>query len=229
MDDEPVTTPDSLRSGLMAAPDSPSQLRSALRRARRALLARRRLVAASLAAVAVLAGVRAAAEPPAPTARVLVAAADLPAGRVLDTDDVVSVDFPVDRVPEGTVQPDDLAAGRTLAAPLRRGEPVTDARLVTPALLAGYPGLVAAPVRVADADAVRLLAVGDRVDLVGVAPEGGPATVVVADAPVAALPRSGRDDGLVTGALVVLAVTEDQAIDLAGAAVRQVLSVVLKR
>ena len=67
--------------------------------------------------------------------------------------------------------------GRTLAAPLREGEPVTDVRVVAEGLLAGYPSLVAAPVRIADAGAVRLLRVGDRVDVVATDPANGRAEV----------------------------------------------------
>jgi hypothetical protein len=101
---------------------------------------------------------------------------------------------------------------------------------VAPSLLEGYPGLVAAPVRINDAGVVRLLRVGDRVDLVATPPDGGPATVVVARAPVVALPRpSPQDDGLVGGALVVVGVGAETALVLAEAAVASVVSVLLTR
>ncbi len=54
--------------------------------------------------------------------------------------------------------------------------------------------------------------------------------MVVPDARVAAVPRPPRDGGaMVPGGLVVLAVTEPQALALAGASVTSVLSVVLSR
>ncbi len=199
------------------------------RRARRFVLARRRVLAALLAGVAVLAGVRAASMPPVETAPVLVAAADLPGGSTLGRDDLTTADLPLGSVPAGSLPSSAAAEGRTLAAPLREGEPVTDVRLVAPGLLEGYPGLVASPVRVADPAAVGLLAVGDRVDLLAVSPEGGEAELVAASVPVVAVPGTSADDGLVGGALIVVAVPESAALDLAAAAVRSVLSVVLKR
>jgi hypothetical protein len=117
-----------------------------------------------------------------------------------------------------------------LAAPLRAGEPVTDVRLVGPGLLAGYPGAVLAPVRVADAGAVGLLEVGDVVDVVATSPETGRAGAVAGRVPVVALPRStttATGPELQGGRLVVLAVDEATALRLAEGAVASVLSVVL--
>ena len=60
--------------------------------------------------------------------------------------------------------------GRVLAGPMRAGEVVSDLRLVGPALLEGYtstPGVtvLATPVRIADAGAVRPARPGDRIDV----------------------------------------------------------------
>src|SRR5687768_6050468 len=113
-----------------------------LKRVRRVVLARRRLLAALLAGVAVAAGVQAATAPAPPAVGVLTAARDLPAGAVIGDDDLVTVDFAPGSVPNGASG--DLV-GRTLAAPVRRGEPVTDVRLVGPAMTAGDPDLTAVP------------------------------------------------------------------------------------
>lgn len=222
-----------LPSGGMAPPSSRlrDRLSAVRRRVRRVVLARRRLLAALLAALAVVTGVRASALPAVETVGVLVAARDLGAGRTLGSQDLTVARLPVASVPAGSLagsaaQPEKLA-GRTLAAPLREGEPVTDVRLVAPGLLAGYPGLVAAPVRVADAAVVDLLAVGDRVDLLAVSPDGGDAALVADAAPVVAVPEPADQNGLVGGALVVVAVTESVARLLAQASVRAVVSVVL--
>jgi hypothetical protein len=138
-------------------------------RAYLALNRRRRVVAAGLVAVAALivaAGLRA---PPPPTVGVLAAAHDLAGGAELGAGDVVTVRLPPAAVPDGALR--DHAAGRRTAGPLRRGEPLTDARLLGPGLLAGYPpGTVAAPVRVADADVGALLQSGDHVDILAAAP-----------------------------------------------------------
>ncbi len=211
-------------------PSLPARTATALRRARRTVLVRRRPLAAGLAALAVLAVVRGTAAPSVPTTGVLVAASDLAAGRTLQPGDLTTHDLPTAVVPDGSTPPEELGAlaGRTLAAPVRRGEPLTDLRVVSPSLLEGYPGLVAVPVRVADAGAVRLLRVGDRVDLLATDADGAGSTLVAADAPVVALPRSGSaDGGLVGGGLVVVAVPETVSRVLARSAVTSVLSVVL--
>jgi Flp pilus assembly protein CpaB len=183
-----------------------------------------------LAATAVLTGVRAAASPADPTAPVVVAAADLPGGTTVGAADLTVAALPVDEVPEGSMQVPEQVAGRVLAAPVRRGEPVTDVRVVAPGLLEGYPGLVAAPVRVADAAVVALLEVGDRVDLVATRPDSASATVVVSDAPVVALPDpGGSGEGPLAGGLVVVAVDDEAALRLAEASVSSVLSVLLGR
>jgi Flp pilus assembly protein CpaB len=208
-----------------------------LRRLRRAVLVHRRSLAAGLAGVAVLSGFRATAAPPEPTVDVVVARHDLPGGSVVAADDLETTRYPVDAAPAGAQRSVGTLAGRVLAAPVRRGEPVIDVRLVAPGMLEGYPGRVAVPVRVADAGAVTLLRVGDRVDLVAASPEGGDATAVVSGAPVIALPDpadsegglAGGVGGPASGGLVVVAVTGSEALALAQAAVTSVLSVVLER
>src|SRR6476661_8890051 len=116
----------------MAARD---RLTSLHRSVRRAVLTRRRLLAGVLAAVAVASGVRAATAEAPPAVAVLVAAHDLPAGTVLGPDDLARAAYSPGSVPDGLAS---APAGRTLAAPLRAGEPVTDVRLVGPALTDGY-------------------------------------------------------------------------------------------
>ena len=116
------------------------------------------------------AGVQAATAPPPPAVGVLTAARDLPAGAVIGSDDLVHGRLRPGLGPEPALTGD--VVGRTLAAPVRRGEPVTDVRLVGPALTAGDPELTAVPVRLPDAGMVELLDVGDRIDLIGTDPQG---------------------------------------------------------
>ncbi len=119
--------------------------------------------------------------PPA-TSMVLVAAADLPAGHVLVTGDLRTARWPAGEQPAGAITPP--AAGR-LASPLRRGEPLTDARLVGPGVLRGLPpGSLAVPVPVGDLAALTGVQVGDRVDvLVGPADDGLGQPVTASTAP----------------------------------------------
>jgi Flp pilus assembly protein CpaB len=214
--------------GFLTVPPPNARLLLTVRRCWRRVLARRRPLAALCAALAVLTAVEAASEEPDPTVEVLVAAADLPGGTTLVGQDLTVVRFREDTLPTGTVASAGDAVGRVLAAPLRRGEPLTDLRLVAPGLLEGYPGLVATPVRLADAASVAMLRVGDRIDLVAADPEGRAARAVARGAPVVALPRSASlDRDLEPGGLVVVAVSEQQALLLARAAVTQVVSYVL--
>jgi Flp pilus assembly protein CpaB len=201
-----------------------------LRRIRRAVLARRRLLAALCAALAVLATVHANAAPPPPRTSVLTAAHDLPAGVVVRSDDLRRIPFDPRSVPHGVVDAA-TAVGRTTAAPIRAGEPVTDVRLVAASVLAGYPGLVAVPVRIGDSAAVRLLRVGDHVDLVAADPQGDSgAEIVASDVPVLAIPRAGEDSpGLTNGAPLVLGVPEASVRGIAQASVASYLSVVILR
>ena len=109
---------------------------------------------------------------------------------------------------------------------------------MTPALIAGYPGRVALPVRIADADVVGLLRVGDHVDLVAADPRSGIASYVAVDVPVVALPapneqRVGSSAGSIaggaTGRLVVVAAVPSDVDGIAGAAATDLLSVVISR
>ncbi|MFE2140969.1 hypothetical protein ACFXA3_04305 [Streptomyces sp. NPDC059456] len=84
---------------------------------------------------------------------------------------------------------------------------------------------VSAPVRISDAETVRLLRPGDRVDVVA-AERTGPPKVVAAAARVAEVPapEKGAGDG---GALVVLSVPRDVARALVGAGAVARLAVTL--
>jgi Flp pilus assembly protein CpaB len=200
-----------------------ARLARARRRVRRAVLRRRRFLAALLTAVALAAGLHAVAAPPPPSVEVAVAARDLPAGTVLAPGDLVRVAFAPGSVPADLA---DRTSGRTLAAPLRRGEVVTSVRLVGPALTDGHPDLVATPVRLPDSGMVGLLGVGDRVDLLAADPRSGDAEVIARDVLVLALPAADGAAGStgLPGRLVVLGVPADGVPALSAAAVRSVVT-----
>jgi Flp pilus assembly protein CpaB len=202
---------------------TPARLVDRLRPVRRAVLRRRRLIAALLTGIAVAAGVHAAAGPAPATVPVLVAARDLPAGARIGAADLDTVRFAPGSAPEAVA---DDPVGEVLAAPLRNGEPVTDVRLVGPELTAGRPDLVAVPVRLPDPGMVALLDVGDRIDLLATDPQAGGATAVATDVPVLAIP--GADDqtsasGL-PGRLVVVGAEATEVNALAEAVVRSVVT-----
>jgi len=198
---------------------------------RRAVAARRRTLAAIFAAAAVVSGISAARPPPPPTTPLVVAAHDLTAGTVLGVDDLDTVEWPSDAVPGGALATDDPALGRTVAAPMRAGELLTDVRLVQPSLLVGYsPQSVLATIRIADPATASVVHVGDVVAIVGANPQGGPtsASVLARDIRVVAMPAAPAESLAVSDGLVlVVAVDEAIALQLADAAVRLSLSVLL--
>lgn len=208
-----------------------------LTRVRRAVLRRRRLLAALLTAVAVATGLHAAAAPPPARVVVRVAAHDLASGTVLGADDLATARFAPGSVPAGVVED---PVGRSVAAPVRRGEPLTDVRLLGPSLTADDAGLTAVPVRLPDAGMAGLLHVGDRIDLVAADPQGAAvARVVAAGVPVLALPPPGDGSGgagsvsgvggALPGRLVVLGVDPSEVNALADAAVRDFLTFTYSR
>jgi pilus assembly protein CpaB len=179
-------------------------------------------------------------DPPAPAAtvgatqHVVVAARDLAAGTELGAADLRIVSMPVGIVPSGSSPRAGGLIGRIAAGAIRRGEALTDARVVGPGLAAGLdPGESAAvPVRIADPEAAALVRVGDRVDVLGtpVAPDGSQATagetVTIASAVrVLAVLRS-RDPA--DGVVLVVAIGAAAARTLAGAAGRHRLTVNLR-
>jgi Flp pilus assembly protein CpaB len=196
----------------------------------------RRLLAALCAGLAVLAAVKAV-TPDAPrTVAVWAAAHDLSGGSPLGSHDMRAVALPVQSVPAGALPAGVPVVGRLLAAPMRRGEPLTDVRLLGPSLLTALPepGLVAVPIRVADGSAAAALVhPGDVVDVLAVddpvSGQGSVRPVTVASAVrVVAVPAraSASGDG---GGLVVVAVDRAQAAALAEASSGARLSLALRR
>lgn len=188
----------------------------------RAALSRHRRLLAALFAAAAAAFALAATRPHTGGVRVPVAARDLAGGAVLGPRDVTVRLFPARVAPAGLVR---RATGRTLSGPVRRGEPLTDARLRSGGLLdSPDPAAVATPVRLADAAVARLLHVGDRVDVLAARGEGPlPARTVASAVPVIAVPRPGPDTD--EGALIVVRTDREQAATLARASVDSRLSI----
>ncbi len=164
------------------------------------------------------------APPPPDTVEVLVAARDLPSGSRLGDDDVVAHDWPADLAPPDAAT---TALGRVLAAPLGRGEVLTDARVVGPGLALAQPGQTILPVRLPDAGMATLLQPGDEVDLVATDPGTGASSIVAREVTVLATPRGVPEDpaGGAGGALVVVGTCATEAIDISSAALSQFVTV----
>ena len=207
---------------------SPLRLLDALRRR---VLVHRRLLGALSAALAVWLVVQAARTPPPATVPVWTAARDLSSGTVIGPHDLRRTGFAPASVPPAAARSLGSVVGRTLATPVGTGEPVTPAHLVGADRLAGYPGRAAVAVRIPDPDVAALLTPGQRVDLVASDPQGGRSPErLVEDAAVLAVPRSAdAGGGMVTGRLVVFAVPDGAADQVAAAGASRYLTVVWTR
>ncbi|MDQ3579398.1 MAG: SAF domain-containing protein, partial [Actinomycetota bacterium] len=129
-------------------------------------LSARRLAATLLAAGALLLAM-APVPPPAPAATeapqttVLVAARDLPAGRTVGADDLRPAERASAQLPDGALTSGADVVGRVVTGSVRRGEVITDRRLLGPGLSASLDaGVVASPVRLVDLEVAALLRPG---------------------------------------------------------------------
>ncbi|MBF5080247.1 RcpC/CpaB family pilus assembly protein [Quadrisphaera sp. INWT6] len=234
----PWSPPQPRRPGTGAVGRSPGstgdRAAAAWRRLRRTARRARRPVAALLLASATALVVHAAVRPPAVSgaATVVVATRDLPAGASPASGTQV-VRLPAEAVPEGALTPSSpaLADGSRLAAPVRRGEVLTDVRLTGAAgLLASLgPGEVALPVPVASPLPEGLVSPGQRVAVLAGEASGGwaadgvaPPEPLVGSALVLAVNRDPVASGLLTrsggSTAVVLALAQDDAARVASAA-----------
>jgi Flp pilus assembly protein CpaB len=178
---------------------------------------------AGFAGLAAWCGLQALTPGPGPTVQVLIASRDLSWGSAIGRDDLTVVAFPAARVPSGALRDPAAAVGRWPTSAVRHGEPITDVRLLGTADPGGGPtdGSVAAPVRITDASAARMLRPGMVVDVLAApgetfVPSQAPATVVAAG--VRVLSVAGPDElSAAGGALVVLATTAATAARLATA------------
>jgi Flp pilus assembly protein CpaB len=174
---------------------------------------------------------------PAQTVSVLAAARDLPAGASLNGSDVTTVRVPPAMVPDGTFTESSGVGGKQLAAPLRKGQLLTDTQLVGPGLLAGAPpGSAAVPLRMADPSSIQLVSPGQLVNVVLTSGNGydqASASKILAKS-VPVLWTSGQEgqgsQWLAAGdsdGLLVVAATPGQAGALAGASTQGKLFFVL--
>lgn len=211
----------------------------------RLLRRHRRLLAAGAAAVGVLLAMQSVRPGPAATEPVLVATRGAPAGSVLHEVDVEVARWPVDLAPPAVLRSVDELPDRPLLSGVGAGEPLVAERFLSPSMLAAYgAGMVATPVRLADAGVAALLRAGDVVDVLAASPAaasgaglpGTPAQVVASRVRVllTGTTTSAQDDpfaGASSGdgdSLVVLATTPAAATAIAGAAATSRLSVVLR-
>ncbi|MGH3883924.1 MAG: SAF domain-containing protein [Pseudonocardiaceae bacterium] len=159
---------------------------------------------------------------------VVVAARDLAPGTVLEETEVTMRGLPSPVVPDGAARIPATVLGRTLAAPVRRGEPLTDVRLTGPDLARTVPvspDAVSVPLRLADPDIAALLHPGAAVDVVTVGERQDEPVVLARSARVLAVLEAGPRTGARDGRLVLVALDPAAATRVAAASLSQTLTV----
>ena len=144
---------------------------------------------------------------------------DLPAGSTLGAADLTTLMLTA--VPDGALRAPPQAVGHLLSAPVRRGEVLTDVRLLSATGPSPGPGRVAVPIRPTDPGTVDLLTPGVHVAVLSVA-ENGVATLLAADAVVLDIPPTSKSDP--AKRLVVLSVPRTVADRVTAASVTGVIA-----
>jgi Flp pilus assembly protein CpaB len=200
------------------------RLRAASRPGWARTVAARRALAATLALLALVLAITGRSR--APTAEVLVAARDLAPGTPLTAADVRLTTVPYQLVPAGALTTPDGAVGRVVTGPVAPGELLTGHRLLTDRTAELVrPGSRLVPITPADAGTVDLLRAGDVVDVVAQHKEQGETEprVLARDAIVAVPAPSGGKPRT-----VMLAMTEDEAHEVAATALSAPVTVVFR-
>lgn len=197
----------------------------------------RRVVAGALVVLAAIAALRS--NPDADRADVVVATRDLTPGAALSPDDVHLEKRLTTTLPDGSQA--DLAAvvGSTLAGPTRRGEVLTDVRLLNSRLAEAAigskagPGARIVPLHLADSALIDLVRVGDVVDVLAAAatesePGKPPVSKVVAtDAVVVLVSAKQKVQAADTDRVVLVALPARVANMVAGSVLGQQVTLTL--
>src|SRR4051794_39568661 len=214
-------------------PTPASRLAQALRPDWTRTTAARRVAAGALV---VLAGVAALRPDPADgRADVVVFAHDLAPGVELTAADVRVESRSVPTIPDGSQRDPSALVGSTLAGPARRGEVVTDVRLLSPRLAEATAGPDArvVPLRLADAALLDLIRPGDVVDVLAAAdvPPGGSSDeqpqVVATNAVVVLVSEGVTSPGRGDDRVVLVALPAHAANQVAGASLTQAVTLTL--
>ena len=166
---------------------------------------------------------------------VVVATHDLSPGSALTADDIVVESRSTPSIPDGALHESSAAVGSTLAAPARRGEVITDVRLLGSRLTAAAAGPDArmVPLHLADAALPDLLRSGDVVDVLagpdnaGAVADQTPAEVIATDARVVLVSERSKSPTSADERVVLVALPRHSANAVAGAALHRAITVTL--
>jgi hypothetical protein len=193
----------------------------------------RRVAAGGLVALAGIAALRP--NPDGDRAQVLVAVRDLRPGTALTPDDVRLENRLAATVPDGSEVDMGAVIGSTLAGPTRRGEVLTDVRLLGSRLAESTagPGARIVPLHLADSALIDLVRVGDVVDVLAApatdAPSGTQAVtkVVATDAIVVLVSAKQKVQAADGDRVVLVALPARVANTVAGSALGQEVTLTL--
>ena len=193
----------------------------------------RRVAAGGLVVLAGIATLRS--NPDGDSAEVVVAVRDLHPGAALTTDDVRIEKRLATTVPDGSQADLGSVVGSTLASPTRRGEVLTDMRLLGSRLAEATagPGARIVPLHLADSALMDLVRVGDVVDVLAAPATDSPATgqaasrVVATDAVVVLVSAKQKAQAADNDRVVLVALSARVANTVAGSTLGQTVTLTL--
>jgi Flp pilus assembly protein CpaB len=210
-------------------PSALSRLADRLRPDWSRTVAARRLAAGALVILAAVAALRP--DPAQDRTDIVVAARDLAPGTELSTADVLLETRTATMVPDGSQTDLALVVGATLAGPARRGEALTDVRLLGPRLAeaAAGPDARIVPLHLDDTALLDLIRPGDVVDVLGAGADAGVGAdakpeVVATDAVVVLVSPKPSGAGSGGDRVVLVALPAHEANEVAGAALVQTVT-----
>lgn len=188
----------------------------------RTILARR-IAAGLLVVLAALSALRA--DPDGSETDVVVAAGDLRPGRALEADQLRLEKRSAAGLPDGALTDINAVLGATLAGPVRRGEVLTDVRVLGSRLagLAAGPDARMVPITLSDAAVAEVIRAGDVVDVLGSASAAGETgaearpRLLAANAVVVSVTAPSASPGHGGNRVVLVALPAPAATALAGA------------
>ena len=210
-------------------PSLPTQISQWLRPDWSRTVLARRIAAAGLVVLAGVAALRP--NPDGDRAQVVIAARDLSPGSALTADDLRLEKRLVPTIPDGSQSDIDTVVGSTLAGPARRGEVLTDVRLLSRRLAesAAGPNARIVPVHPADSALADLVRPGDVVDVVAASETDSHAiaSVVATDAIVVLVSAKQKTQAATNDRVVLVALPAAAANAVAGAALTQTVTLTL--
>jgi Flp pilus assembly protein CpaB len=191
-------------------------------------LAARRVAAGAVVVLAAVIALRA--NPQGDRADIVVATHDLASRVELTADDVRIENRTAATVPDGSQSDVDAVIGATLAGPARRGEVLTDVRVLGPRLAESVAGPDAriVPLPLADSALLDLVRPGDVVDVLAAATSDAGADarprLMATDAVVVLVSEKPKGAGSGSDRVVLVALPAHSANDVAAAALVQTVT-----